>query len=75
MEKETMIEVVKKVQEEFNVAENKELGFDLDYLKSSGYYVDCVKDKIGYVVFFDTDYELTCKDLDIMMDMYFKKIW
>lgn len=66
--------IVKKTQEKLNVSQDKELGFDLDYLKQSGAYVNGVKFALVDFVH-ETDMEYTTDLENTLLKMYFEKVY
>lgn len=64
--------IVKQAQENMNVKEQLELGWSLDYLKSSEYFVECAKREIGHITF-SLEIELTYTLLDKLLEMFFSK--
>lgn len=73
MENINLEEIVRKTQENMDIKEQMQF-YTLDYLKSSAYFVDCVKHEIGHVTF-AMDIEITCDIEDKLVKMFFEKVY
>lgn len=65
--------IVKQAQENMNIKEQMQW-CSLDYLKSSAYFVDCVKYALNDVTF-DLGIEMTYTLLDKLVEMFFQKVY
>lgn len=65
--------IVKKAQENMNIKEQMQW-YSLDYLKSSAYFVDCVKYELNHVTF-ELGIEMTYTLLDKLVEMFFQKVY
>lgn len=65
--------IVKQAQENMNIKEQMQW-YSLDYLKSSGYFVDCVKYELNHVTF-ELGIEMTDTLLDKLVEMFFQKVY
>lgn len=65
--------IVKQAQENMNIKEQMQW-YSLDYLKSSAYFVDCVKYALNDVTF-ELGIEMTCTLLDKLVEMFFQKVY
>ncbi len=65
--------IVKQAQENMNIRE--QIQFEsLDYMKSSAYFVDCVKYELNHVTF-ELGIEMTYTLLDKLVEMFFQKVY
>lgn len=65
--------IVKKAQENMNIREQVQFE-SLDYMKSSAYFVDCVKYELNHVTF-ELGIEMTYTLLDKLVEMFFQKVY
>lgn len=65
--------IVRKTQENMNIKEQVQFE-SLDYMRSSAYFVDCVKHELNHVTF-DLGIEMTCTLLDKLVEMFFQKVY
>lgn len=65
--------IVRQTQENMNIKEQMQW-YTLDYLKSSAYFVDCVKYELSHVTF-ALDIEMTCEMEDKLVEMFFSKVY
>lgn len=65
--------IVRKTQENMNIKEQVQFE-SLDYMRSSAYFVDCVKYELNHVTF-DLGIEMTYTLLDKLVEMFFSKVY
>ena len=65
--------IVRKTQENMNIKEQVQFE-SLDYMRSSAYFVDCVKYELNHVTF-DLGIEMTYTLLDKLVEMFFQKVY
>ena len=65
--------IVKQAQENMNIREQVQFE-SLDYMKSSAYFVDCVKYELNHVAF-ELGIEMTYTLLDKLVEMFFQKVY
>lgn len=63
--------IVRQTQENMNIKEQWE---SFDYMKSSAYFVDCVKYELNHVTF-ALGIEMTDTLLDKLVEMFFSKVY
>ena len=73
MENINLEEIVRKTQENMDI-KNQVQFESLDYMRSSAYFVDCVKHELNHVTF-TLEIEMTNKLLDKLVKMFFKKVY
>lgn len=65
--------IVKQAQENMNIREQVQFE-NLDYMKSSAYFADCVKYELNHVTF-ELGIEMTYTLLDKLVEMFFQKVY
>ncbi len=73
MENINLEEIVRKTQQNMDI-KNQVQFESLDYMRSSAYFVDCVKYRLNDVTF-EMGIEMTYTLLDKLVEMFFEKVY